>query len=336
MEKKRIAFVDMPAKRVQSYFLKVLKRLCDVEIVDKMVADYVFYSVFGDDHLFANDHSIKIFYTGENRTPDFNECDYAIGFDHIYYGDRYLRYPLYYLYEDMMLLAEKKHLDIDEKHLLSEKTDFCSVTVSNTNRPPNFFQMAEALEAYKPLDYGGSWKNNVGGNVQDKLAFDRTHKFTMAFEHTGYSGYITEKIVEAFAARTIPIFWGDPAVVEVFNPRAFINVHNYSGVSAVVDVVRKLDEDKELYLAMQREPMYVRQGYALENAEKQLEGFLSHILFQPTSRAIRRTPFAMVTQPERRTMQRAYWKSKRPFFPIWVASRIKSKVLDKWKQRSRN
>ena len=75
----------------------VLARHFDVEIMaDANAADYVFYSVNGDSHWFLPPEKIKIFYTGEAVTPDFNACDYAIGFDWLTFGDRYLRLPNYY------------------------------------------------------------------------------------------------------------------------------------------------------------------------------------------------------------------------------------------------
>ena len=49
--------------------------------------------------------------------------------------------------------------------------------------------------------------NNIGGAVSDKFAFQQKHKFSIAFENTSYCGYCTEKIVEAFVAGTIPIYW---------------------------------------------------------------------------------------------------------------------------------
>ena len=78
-------------------------------------ADYVIYSVLGNEHWFAPDHSIKIFYTIENLAPDFNACDYAIGFEWMQFEDRYMRFPLYYWYPRINELMENKH------HLLIEK-----------------------------------------------------------------------------------------------------------------------------------------------------------------------------------------------------------------------
>ena len=48
-------------------------------------------------------------YTGENQVPDFNICDYAIGFHYIDFQDRYIRFPLYHFYQQDYELAMKKH-----------------------------------------------------------------------------------------------------------------------------------------------------------------------------------------------------------------------------------
>lgn len=164
----------------------------------------------------------------ENIVPDFNACDYAIGFEWMRYEDRYIRLPLYYLYPNICELMEEKHLQtLDE--IRAMKTDFCSITVSNTNRDPIFKTIFKELSQYKQIDSGGLWHNNMGGRVPDKFAFDKKHKFSIVCENSAHSGYTTEKIVQAFAAGCIPIYWGDPSVSKVFNPKAFINVQDFSG-----------------------------------------------------------------------------------------------------------
>ena len=62
--------------------------------------DYIIYSGFGNDHLKYD--CIRIFFTGECITPDFNECDYAIGFDRLTFGDRYARIPLYNILQSLL------------------------------------------------------------------------------------------------------------------------------------------------------------------------------------------------------------------------------------------
>ena len=67
--------------------------------------------------------------------------------------------------------------------------------------------------------------NNVGSPVADKYAFESEYKFSIAFENASYSGYTSEKILEAFAAGTVPIYWGDPDIAKVYNSKAFINLN---------------------------------------------------------------------------------------------------------------
>lgn len=137
MEPIRIAFVDFWATVNKEEFIlvKALREHHEVEILnDPKEADYVFFSVFGDEHWFLPDRCVKIFYTGENICPDFNACDYAFGFEWMEYGDRYMRLPNYLatpFFKKPTLSMEQKHL-----HPLSEKGAFCSFVVSNGEGNP--------------------------------------------------------------------------------------------------------------------------------------------------------------------------------------------------------
>ena len=58
--------------------------------------DYLIYNVFGSNHLNPKyNNSIKIAIFTENKIPNFNEVDYAIGHYHINYLDRYFKYNLF-------------------------------------------------------------------------------------------------------------------------------------------------------------------------------------------------------------------------------------------------
>ena len=259
-----------------------------LEIADFKQADYVMFSTFDESHWSVPDDSIKIFYTGENITPDFNACDYAIGFDWMEFGDRYLRFPLYYTYgKELNLALENRHL-FNEEGLRAMKQDFCSITVSNANRNPVFKELFEALSKYKRVNSGGRWMNNVGGPVADKMTFDRRHKFSIACENSASPGYTTEKLVQAFAAKTIPIYWGDPLVSRVFNTKAFINVNDFASVDEVVNRIKMIDNSDELYLQMMREPALVSEAYNRENQMAVLKRFLDNIFCCPKEEAKRR------------------------------------------------
>lgn len=252
---------------------------------------YLFSSCFSDDYLDYD--CIRIFYTGENLCPDFNAFDYAIGFEHMLYEDRYIRYPLYVIPEiygadyDRMIEKHKDAIQAAE-----EKTDFCSFVVSKGSgyvakeREIFFHKLSE----YKKVNSGGRFLNNIGeqNGVKDKLGFQRKHKFAIAFENSSHSGYSTEKIVQAFAAKAVPIYWGDPCISEDFNEASFINCHKFDNLDEVVEEVRKIDQDDRRYLAMLSEPAIKGSKDIGQTYNSQLERFLSHIMNQDIKNAYRR------------------------------------------------
>ena len=289
MEKKKFAFIDLgPRFHPDTYFLcRYLRELCDLEVTDVEHADYVVFSDNGSSHWQVPDRCIKIYYTTEDLAPDFNACDYALTFEWMQYGDRHSRLPLYYWYPDICELMERKHLQ-PFSEVKAQKQQFCSITVSNGNRHPMFVNLFDTLSSFRQVDSGGRWRNNVGGPIASKLDFDRSHKFSIVCENTAHSGYTTEKLVEAFAAGCIPIYWGDPDVAKVFNPKAMINVSDFPTLAALSDYVRKVDADDALWQQMIAEPALLDTRYGKEQQLAALFDFLRNIISQPLEQAQRR------------------------------------------------
>lgn len=265
---------------------QILARHFDVRVCDD--ADYVFFSAMGESHWSVPDRCIKIFHTGENLVPDFNACDYAIGFDWMEFGDRYIRMPLYLFYDrgllDRML---HKHELPQDWNLAAEKPDFCSFVVSNPLNPHRNEAFRKLCE-YKKVDSGGRYLNNVGGPVSDKFAFESRHKFSLCYENGAHPGYTTEKLVEALAAGTVPIYWGDPEVGRIFNTRAFVNVSDYGSLDEALLRVQELDRDDDLYMSVLREPAMLPDAPSVDDELARLEKWLIHIFEQPLEEARRR------------------------------------------------
>ena len=131
--------------------------------------------------------------------------------------------------------------------------------VSNdySNERNEFFA---ALNAHRPVDSGGGYMNNIGGPVTDKLAFQRGYKFSIAYENSRGPGYCTEKIVDAFAAATVPIYWGAPDVKQEFNPAAFLCADDYPDTAALIAAIDEIDRDDEKFLAMCHAPILAPDG----------------------------------------------------------------------------
>lgn len=288
MKKIRVKYTDWwDGFEPENYRIhKILTKHFRVELSD--TPDYVISSVYSKD--FMKYECVRILYTGENICPDFNLFDYAIGFEHLDFGDRYLRFPNYLmnpLYENDINLMLSKHLVTLEG--INDKTEFCDFVYSNQNADPIREKMFYKLNEYKRVNSGGKFMNNVGmaEGVLDKFKFQKKHKFSIAFENSSHYGYTTEKLVQSFAAQTIPIYWGDPNISEVFNTKAMINVSEFSSLDDVVNKVKEVDQNEKLYCTMLSEPAMVQET-VLEEKYQELETFLVNIFSQPLMQAGRR------------------------------------------------
>ncbi len=281
----RIKFADFyPSLDPQdNFFTRLLRRRHEVEV--RPDAEHLIFSRYGYD--FLRHDGIRIFFTGENVRPNFDLCDYALGFDHLAFGDRHLRLPVYRIYEG----AYRAALAAEPVTSEAARRKFCSYVVSNrraSRADSARVQMFQTLSAHRRVESGGKQFNNVGGPVADKLAFLRGCKFNIAFENASTPGYLTEKMIEAKAAGTVPIYWGDPLVAAELNPRAFVNCHDFPDLDAAARRVIELDGDDAAYLAMLAEPIFPGGVEPAELREERLLDFFEHIFAQPVEQAYRR------------------------------------------------
>ncbi len=246
--------------------------------------DYVVFN--GLEDCFRYENSIKIFLNAENTVPDFNTFDYAVGFDDLSFGDRYIRHPLFARYSSYPLLAERKKEP--DASLLTRK--FCSFVVSNSEfADPMREKFFKRLSKYKRVDSGGRFLNNIGGPVKDKLAFLREYKFNIAFENSVSPGYTTEKIMEAYVAQSIPIYYGNPTVERDFRLNSMIRVKDESDIDRAIEEIIRLDNDDDAYMEMVTARCLTEDDPGIY--DKRLLAFLTHIFEQPLELARRRNRY---------------------------------------------
>lgn len=265
MKTLNIDFVDfwVGFDKRNNLFTKLLSDVFNIVISD--TPDVIFYSVFGNSH--RNYTCKKIFYTGENRRPDFDECDYALTFDYID-DPRHYRLPLYLLDDEYYNLPNKPEITTD---LLNRK--FCNFLVTNPAcefRNEFFIRLSQ----YKHIDSGGNCMNNVGYVVQNKGDFQAQYKFSIAFENSSTVGYITEKIVDPMKRLSIPIYWGNPDVYKEFNTKSFINIHDFKSIDDAIEYIKYLDENDDAYLEMLRQPWLLNNEIPEPNKLNNIKQFL--------------------------------------------------------------
>ena len=323
----KIAFVDFWDNFVpeQSRIWQILSRHYDPVLSPDPV--FLFYSSFGELHLGYD--CVRIFMTGENQAPDFNICDYATGFEFMEFGDRYLRFPNGYNYITDWEAMETKHKLPEEAW--NKRKKFCAFVISNPNSAPERELVIEKLSRLGSIDSGGRWRNNVGGPVSDKGAFLGDYRFSLALENVSHPGYTTEKLVQAFAAGTIPIYWGDPLVGRVFNTEAFVNCSDYPSLDGMVDAVERLMDDPQAMEKMMRTPALRDEKDSLENMTAGLEAFLCHIIDQGPEAAKRcsRLYWGKRYLERARMFEKAYSRSFRG-----LAEALYKKTLWRWRTKS--
>merc|ERR550537_96933 len=86
--------------------------------------------------------------------------------------------------------------------------------------------------------------------MDEAVAVFKPFKFVMSFENANVSGYVTEKIVNAYLARAVPIYWGSPDVFKIFNAASFLYVPDFASMEEVAQRVETMSQAD--YEAMQQ------------------------------------------------------------------------------------
>ena len=88
--------------------------------------------------------------------------------------------------------------------------------------------------------------------------FYSQYKFVICLENTKQETYITEKIINGFLAKTIPIYWGSDNIYDYFNKERFINIPNFSEIminKAIGEIISIITDDSK-YLEMVNKPIF--------------------------------------------------------------------------------
>lgn len=262
------------------YVERMLGRYFDLVFSD--VPDFLFYSDAGSgEHLNCPSRTIRIFTTGENVKPNWDEADYALTHERIY-TDRHWRIPLHRHWYDSTSTVPMRNFEV----VNSRVTRFCNFIYSN-ERATERIEFFDKLNAYKRVDAGGKVRNNIGHRVDDKLAFIAGSKFTIAFENESHAGYSTEKLIQPLLWGSIPIYWGDPTATLDFNPDRFINVHDFADFDAVVEEVKRIDHDDSLWERYITAPLFRDGVVPPELSDEAIVAFFDKIFREKTARISR-------------------------------------------------
>ncbi len=295
-EKIRINFVDFWPNLVKTdnYFYHLLREEYDV-LIDEKKPDLLFHSVDyakKEEHKLYNDlKTKKIFFTGENVQPNYEECHASLTFLPNKDTKNY-RLPLWALFINWFNVPYSKNRDqsflIKKQNLLQDHVkqkinkNFCSFIA--TNPSGRRLDFVPKLQAEKYVDCGGTLLNNTGkkikgrGDQKWKIKYISKFRFNVAFENEIGEGYVTEKILHPMSVNSVPIYWGSDFVNQDFNPQSFINASNYENDEELIDRILDLEKDKEKYMELLRQPWFKNNEFPDYVRPESVLKFLNQVL----------------------------------------------------------
>lgn len=216
----------------------------DYTIVNDDSYNVLMLSVFvkPNNNVKINNNCVKILFNGEpiQLIEEFVEKaniipDIILGY---YYKNSVtvninLYYPLWLIdYYDLIINVDelhKKNKELIELYNIKNKKGIliCRHDNNNTRIP-----LVNVLNKYFQIDFGGSFKNNIGGNIPEnnwtnnKIKFLHDYLFNICSENIQQTNYHTEKLFHACLSGTIPIYCGFIGELEkkIFNVDRIINV----------------------------------------------------------------------------------------------------------------
>ena len=233
----------------ENRFYQILNKFFNIEISNS--PDFIIY-LGSNNKRYLDYNCTRIVFENEYEEPNFALCDYAMNFSYLD-DPRHLRLPYYFYFTDGSDLIKNEK----PEKILAEKKKFCNFVFSNSSRRAQFrVTFLKELLQKKHVDCGGKILNNMDKLVEDKVAFCKDYKFTIAMENKSRVGYTTEKILHAMQARSIPIYWGNLAINDEFNPKSFINVQKFANTDAAIAHILDVDRHDDLYLEYAKEPYF--------------------------------------------------------------------------------
>lgn len=194
----------------------------------------------------------KIHFSGESRNNNYYDYDLILSSNDD--DEKNVNIPLFFSYlfcnNFYNKLFNKKKIESIPKH-------FCCFIVSNGNCFARN-KIFETINSYKKVHSYGKFKNNMNMNIkfnywdENYLRILSNYKFIICFENLNKDNYITEKIINAYLANSIPIYWGSNTIFNFFTENSILYLENQNCDEAyqkILDKIIELDNDDNKYLS---------------------------------------------------------------------------------------
>jgi len=103
------------------------------------------------------------------------------------------------------------------------------------------------LEIKKAIEEVGLPVDFWGRGVKPMKSKDealKPYRFSIVVESCKIDGYFTEKLIDCFLSRTVPLYWGDNTISQIFNPGGMFELSadfEFHSINELLELIRILD-----------------------------------------------------------------------------------------------
>jgi len=194
-----------------------------------------------------------------------NDINYTKKFDHIVTCHKRFNFL-----SNAIIIPPNAGTSLSKNCFTTNKTKLASMIFSEKNYSEGHKLRHRLKILIKPgtIDGYGKLFNNPIKNKEDGLV---NYCFNFAIENCRESGYYTEKINDCMLSGTIPIYWGDPDIANIYDSRGIIDIAEIDNLSF------SLYESKKEYIFKNYE---IAQKIVKQNTvENCIDSFLNKIYY---------------------------------------------------------
>ena len=261
------------------------------------------YSIFGPDWLTHFDNcNLRIFVARENLHKDTmkqwehqfiddKRFQLSIGFDPLVH-EQYIRIPFWMMwntfqptdmYEDIKSRVE--YMNNPLNHSFKDRKFACFLCSHSDPIRQNLYTQLSSL-GNVDCDGKGIHNNNTLHTVHnnDKLSYLRDYRFNLTPENSNAPYYCTEKLMEAFQAGTIPIYYGcnNNPEPDIINSKAIIYISRTDIPYSQLKFINELNQSEKKYMAFATQPCLLKGAEDIiwsyyENLENKLRDIINNM-----------------------------------------------------------
>jgi hypothetical protein len=121
---------------------------------------------------------------------------------------------------------------------LHQKTKKISIVASEKNYLPGHQMRHKIIDTFRDkIDLFGRGYNPI----ENKIDSLRDYQFQIVIENAEIPGWFTEKLIDCFVTGTIPIYWGDPTISQIFDTTGMIVVKDLEHMSKIINDIDSID-----------------------------------------------------------------------------------------------